>query len=179
MRALGAELGVDPMAAYNHIPNKAALLDGVVEAVWADLELPETDALDEAETLAALGSAMRDTLRRHPNAVPLVGSRPNRGNAGLQVADRAMAALTGAGVSASDAIAFVNAASSFVIGHTMCEVAQSPATDTQLIASIRDAIDARDHPTLARAFGDVDDDAFSDDRAFDLGLRSMIAGMLN
>lgn len=33
MRRLGAELGMDPMAAYYYVPSKAALLDAVVEAV--------------------------------------------------------------------------------------------------------------------------------------------------
>src|SRR5208337_4377183 len=33
MRRLGAELGVDPMAIYYHIPNKQALLEAIVEAV--------------------------------------------------------------------------------------------------------------------------------------------------
>ena len=42
MRRLGAELGVDPMAAYRHLPNKKALLAGVVEAVLAGADV-ETD----------------------------------------------------------------------------------------------------------------------------------------
>src|SRR5918999_1237962 len=40
MRRLGAELGVEAMSLYNHVPNKAALLDGMVETVINDIELP-------------------------------------------------------------------------------------------------------------------------------------------
>ncbi len=40
---LGKELGVNPMAAYYHIPNKAALLDAVVEAVMAEIDLSVDD----------------------------------------------------------------------------------------------------------------------------------------
>ena len=38
MRRLGAELGVNPMAAYHYVPNKAALYDLVLEAVMAGVD---------------------------------------------------------------------------------------------------------------------------------------------
>lgn len=180
MRALGSELGVDPMAAYNHVPNKAALLDGVVEAVWADLALPEPDPQASPEdVLVALGQAMRAALLRHPNTVPLVGTRPNRGEAGLRVADRAVGVLSRSGVSTSDAIAFVNAAASFVIGHTMCAVAAAEMSTTEMVDSVRDAIDPAAHPALAQAWDDLDADVFGDDRSFEIGLRSMVAGVMH
>ncbi|GAB3995459.1 hypothetical protein GCM10029992_12750 [Glycomyces albus] len=40
MRTLGERLGVDPMAVYHHLPNKAAVLDGVVEHMWAGSNCP-------------------------------------------------------------------------------------------------------------------------------------------
>ena len=40
MRRLGAELGVNPMAAYHYMPNKAALYDLVLEAVMAGVDRP-------------------------------------------------------------------------------------------------------------------------------------------
>ena len=39
MRALGRELRADPMAVYHHLPNKEAILDGVVEAVLSEIPL--------------------------------------------------------------------------------------------------------------------------------------------
>ncbi|HET6450954.1 MAG TPA: TetR family transcriptional regulator, partial [Spirochaetia bacterium] len=44
MRRLGASLGVDPMAVYYHLPNKAALYDAIVEAVMAEAEWGEGPA---------------------------------------------------------------------------------------------------------------------------------------
>ena len=41
MRRLGTELGVDPMAAYRHVAGKADLLDAIVEAVLAEIKIPE------------------------------------------------------------------------------------------------------------------------------------------
>ena len=40
MRKLGAELGVEAMSLYNHVPNKSALLDGMVEVLLGELEIP-------------------------------------------------------------------------------------------------------------------------------------------
>ena len=40
MRKLGAELGVEAMSLYNHVPNKGALLDGMVEVLLGELEIP-------------------------------------------------------------------------------------------------------------------------------------------
>ena len=45
MRKLGAELRVDPMATYHYFPNKASVLDGIAEAVYAEIPPPaDTDA---------------------------------------------------------------------------------------------------------------------------------------
>lgn len=76
MRALGRELGADPMAAYYHLPNKTAVLDGIVEAVWSELDLPEPSSQPWQERLEAIARAIRDTLRRHPNALPILATRP-------------------------------------------------------------------------------------------------------
>ena len=41
MRRLGAALGVDPMAIYHHVPNKDALVHGMVRRVFASMPEPE------------------------------------------------------------------------------------------------------------------------------------------
>ena len=62
MRRLGAELGVDPMAVYHYLPNKAALFDGITEAIWASLDLDDvidvmhvTPAADPAKPVLVAG----------------------------------------------------------------------------------------------------------------------------
>ena len=44
MRRLGEELGVEAMSLYNHVANKDDLLDGMVDMVFAEIELPTGDA---------------------------------------------------------------------------------------------------------------------------------------
>src|SRR6187402_3882828 len=40
MRKLGQELGVEAMAVYYHFANKDEVLDGIVDLVWAEIEVP-------------------------------------------------------------------------------------------------------------------------------------------
>jgi len=40
MRRVAASLGVGTMSLYNHVPNKAAVLDGVAEFIMADMASP-------------------------------------------------------------------------------------------------------------------------------------------
>ena len=40
MRKLGQELGVEAMSLYNHVANKDEILDGIVDLVFGEIELP-------------------------------------------------------------------------------------------------------------------------------------------
>ena len=42
MRKLAKELGVEAMSLYNHVANKDDLLDGMVDLVFAEIELPSS-----------------------------------------------------------------------------------------------------------------------------------------
>ena len=71
MRRLGQALGVDPMAVYHHLPNKTAVLDGIVELLWDGVRLPPTkpDERWQERPLAAVvlksgGQATPDDLRK-------------------------------------------------------------------------------------------------------------------
>lgn len=75
MRRLGAELQVEAMAIYKHFPNKAAVLDGIVAALLDDFgeTAPEEDW---RAAFRATFLSLRSALSAHPNALPLVASRP-------------------------------------------------------------------------------------------------------
>ena len=42
MRRLGKGLGVEAMSLYNHVANKDDILDGIVDLVLGDIEVPPT-----------------------------------------------------------------------------------------------------------------------------------------
>ena len=75
MRRLGEELGVKAMAVYKHFPNKNAILDGVDESMLGRLAESTTET-DWREGFRTTFLSLRALLVAHPNALPLVASRP-------------------------------------------------------------------------------------------------------
>lgn len=70
MRNLATLLGVVPMALYRHVVNKEDLLDGMVEEVYAEVEL--LAGAGWRTTMRQRATTMREALRRHPWAVELM-----------------------------------------------------------------------------------------------------------
>lgn len=79
MRRLGAELGAQAMTLYHYLPNKTALLDGLVELVVPAVR-PSFDgpAGEWPLRLREFAVAFRAELLRHPGAITLVATRPVR-----------------------------------------------------------------------------------------------------
>lgn len=71
MRRLGVEVGRDATVLYRHIPDKAALLDGVVETMLADLSVDTADP-HWAGQLRTVARRLRTLALAHPNVVPLL-----------------------------------------------------------------------------------------------------------
>ncbi len=94
IRSLATELGVKPMSVYHHVPGKEAILDGIVDAVFAEFELPAAGGDWRTELRARYASA-RAVLRRHPWAVALLESRVNPGPMTLRQHDAVLGTLYG------------------------------------------------------------------------------------
>jgi AcrR family transcriptional regulator len=70
MRRLAEELDAAPMALYRHVANKDDLLDGMIDLVFAELDVPTGSGWRAAMRERALG--MRQALLHHPWAVGLM-----------------------------------------------------------------------------------------------------------
>ncbi|MGH9117662.1 MAG: TetR/AcrR family transcriptional regulator C-terminal domain-containing protein [Acidimicrobiales bacterium] len=72
VRRLAAELDMEPMSLYKRVANKDDLITGIAELIWNEVaaSAPPTD--DWAGWLHTLGTAVRDAVRQHPNALPLL-----------------------------------------------------------------------------------------------------------
>lgn len=82
-RRLGQELGRDAMALYRYAPDRAALLDGIVELVLAELEIPD-DGQDWQTQLRRAAHSFRLLALAHPHVVGLIMSRPMSTPLGLR-----------------------------------------------------------------------------------------------
>lgn len=120
MRRLGAELGVEAMSLYNHFPNKAALLDGIVEMVINDINLP-SNIEDWRACVREMARSYRETALEHPNIVPLVATRPFNTVASLKPVEAGFEIFRNAGFAPEDAVHAFRTLAGFVTGYTLAE----------------------------------------------------------
>lgn len=83
MRKLGDALGVEAMSLYNHVSNKSELLDGMVDVVFAEIDLPPAD-VDWRAAMRTRALSARRVLTRHRWAIGLMESRSAPGPATLR-----------------------------------------------------------------------------------------------
>src|SRR5438128_11470911 len=83
MRRLGQKLGVEAMSLYNHVRSKEDMLDGMVDVVFSEIDLPATGA-DWRTAMRTRGISARQILLRHPWAIGLMESRATPGPATLR-----------------------------------------------------------------------------------------------
>jgi AcrR family transcriptional regulator len=99
MRKLGEALGVEAMSLYNHVANKGDLLDGMIDIVFGEIDLPAADDGDWRAGMRRRAISARLVLRRHPWAIGLMESRTSPGPATLRHHDAVLGCLRRAGFS--------------------------------------------------------------------------------
>src|SRR6516162_8915268 len=98
MRKLGEALGVEAMSLYNHVASKGDLLDGMIDIVFSEIDLPAGDG-DWKAVMRRRAISARQVLRRHPWAIGLMESRTTPGPATLRHHDAVLGCLRRAGFS--------------------------------------------------------------------------------
>jgi AcrR family transcriptional regulator len=121
MRKLGAELGVEAMSLYNHVPNKSALLDGMVEVLLGELEIPPKD-LGWEERIREGYRAFRWLAHEHPNVFPLLINRPPDTMDGVWLVEESLKTLEDAGFGKETALHAFRSLSSYTFGYAMAEI---------------------------------------------------------
>lgn len=118
MRKLGQRLGVEAMSLYKHVANKDDLLDGIVDLVASEIDVPHPGSPWKGEMRKRAQSA-HAVLLRHPWATMLIVSRANPGPAMLRYVDATIGCLVQAGFSYAMADRAWNAVDSYVYGFTL------------------------------------------------------------
>ena len=101
-RKLGEALGVEAMSLYNHVASKSDLLDGMIDVVFGEIDLPDLDGDGDGGWRAAMrrrAVSARQVLRRHPWAIGLMESRTSPGPATLRHHDAVLGCLRRGGFS--------------------------------------------------------------------------------
>jgi AcrR family transcriptional regulator len=115
MRRLAEELHVEAMSLYNHVANKGDLQNGMVDAVFDEVELPSHNE-DWKTALRKRSVSLRDMLKRHPWANGLMDSAATPGDATLRHHDRVIATFRHGGFSIAMTAHALAALDSYVYG---------------------------------------------------------------
>jgi AcrR family transcriptional regulator len=151
MRRLGAAVDVEAMSLYNHVADKSDLLDGMVDTVFSEIELPSPEA--------GWRSAMRDralsarsVLTRHPWAVGLMDSRTSPGPATLRHHDAVLGSLRSAGFAVPMAAHAFSALDSYTYGFVLQETSlpiDSPEQTEEVATAMLERFPTDEYPHLA------------------------------
>src|SRR5919107_4811686 len=173
MRKLGSELGVEAMSLYNHVPNKGALLDGMVEVLLGELEVPPEDESWERRIREAY-RAFRRLAHERPNVFPLLITRPPDTMDGVWLVEEFLKTLGEAGFDPETALYAFRVLSSYTSGYAMAEIrgfamepaggrlgaSRLPGNDFPYIHELDDRLQIVDH-----------------DAEFEFGLDLILAGL--
>jgi len=113
MRRLAQDVGVEAASLYYHVPNKDALLDGIVMRIRAEMRVPEELPTDWADLMEAIFTEYRRVLAAHPNLISLAGRRVETDP------DSGLLFLTQQGFSDDDAVELWQSIMAFTVGFSM------------------------------------------------------------
>lgn len=121
MRKLGQELGVEAMALYYHFANKEEVLDGAIDLVFSEIDLPATGAHWKTSMRQRAISA-RQVLSRHRWAIGLMESRAKPGLANLRHHDAVIGSLRAAGFDIAMAAHAYSLLDSYIYGFALTKM---------------------------------------------------------
>ncbi|NLB47333.1 MAG: TetR/AcrR family transcriptional regulator [Microbacteriaceae bacterium] len=120
MRNVGKELGVEAMSLYHHVASKDALLDALTDWIFAQIELPGSEA-PWREGMTIRAASARNVLVSHPWALTLIDSRVNPGAALLRHHDAVIGCLRRGGFSVELAAQSFSVIDAYVYGFALTE----------------------------------------------------------
>jgi AcrR family transcriptional regulator len=185
MRRLGAELGVDPMAVYHHVPGKDAVVSGLVEKVFSEMRLPPYGGPPGGgawrDLVRAWARAYRDVVRSHPNLVlQVVSDAAAASEAVILVSEPLYGALEEAGLPPLAVVRASDLVADYVNGFALAEASQPPGEPydrRELLARVQGKKEGL--PAMARVFGALAEHEarYDFDSGFDAGLDIILAGI--
>jgi len=142
MRRLAGELGIEAMSLYHHVESKDDILDGMIDLVSAEMELP-VGGEEWRSGMRRRAVSTRAVLAAHPWAIGIFDSRTSPGPATLHHLDGAIAFLRGAGFSISMAAHALSILDSYVRGFAMQEATLPLDASGSIEAATEDILEQR------------------------------------
>ena len=180
MRKLAQALDVEAMSLYHHVANKDDILDGMVDLVFAEIELPAGD-LDWSTAMRQRARSLRSALVRHPWAIGIIDSRSAPGPATLRHHDAVIGCCRRAGFSVEMSAHAFSLIDSYIYGFVLQEV-NMPFADgddlSEILKTMVPADFAQTYPHFAELTSDyVLREGYSYSDEFEFGLDLILDGL--
>jgi AcrR family transcriptional regulator len=179
MRKLGQVLGFEAMSLYNHVPNKDDVLDGIVDLVLAETELPVSDGDWETAVRTSAVSVHR-VLRDHSWAAKLLMSPERVRPARLHYMDSLLGRLRTAGFSADTTYHAYHVLDGYIFGFSLWETSHTYTAEqvTQFVATFGRDITPDTYPYLhEHGQQHLNEGPHHDVSAFEFGLDLILDGL--
>ena len=179
MRELGKRLGVEAMSLYNHVANKDDVLDGILDLVVSEIDLPSGD-VDWRVAMRRRAASARAVFGRHRWASMLLDSRESSGPGRMYYFDWVIGTLRRSGFSVELAVHAFSAIDSYIygFGRQQLNMAAGEGTAEESAEAILSAIPADEFPYLAEVITDFMLTVGYDESAdFDFGLGLILDGL--
>ncbi len=151
MRKLGEAVGVEAMSLYHHVANKDDLLNGMIDVVFSEIDLPSGEA-DWKTAMRHRAISVRRVLSRHRWAIGLMESRPSPGPATLRHHDAVIGCLRNAGFAVELTAHAYSVLDSYIYGFALQERSlpfDTPDETAELAQVILAQFPADEYPHLA------------------------------
>jgi AcrR family transcriptional regulator len=180
MRALGEELGVEAMSLYHYVANKDELLDGMVDVVFSEIELPTTD-VDWKTAMRRRAISTREALARHRWAVGLLESSTSPGPANFRLHDAVLGCLREAGFSVENASHAYSVQDAYIYGFALQEKTlpvDTPEDLAEAAEGLRRQFSAAEYPHIAETISEhVTQPGYDFADEFEFGLDLILDGL--
>lgn len=184
MRRLGAELGVEGMSLYKHVADKDALLDGIVELLWAELPAGPAPGAGWREALRELADGAYAVFGRHPIVAPLMATRNFINIEVLRRYQSYLELLQRAGFGRRGGLDAIGAVVGQGLGYGLLALryadpapeAAEPESNLQRIRRITRSLPADVPDPLVELAVDLTSECDTD-RCFDISIEALLAGL--
>ena len=151
IRSLAQHLGVKPMSLYYYVTNKDDILDGIVDLVFSEIDLPVPGDGWRSEMRRRAISA-RSVLRRHSWAIEILQSRTAPGPGTLRHHNAVIGTMREAGFTVEMTAHAFALLDSYIYGFALSEASlpiNGPETVTEVAEQMMMQYLAVDYPHLA------------------------------
>jgi AcrR family transcriptional regulator len=178
-RRLGQELGVEAMALYYYFASRDQIVDGIVDLVFAEIDLPASDGAWKT-AMRRRAISLRDILLRHRWAIGLMESRRNGGPANLRHHDAVIGSLRTGGMDIPMTAHAYSLLDSYVYGFALTKMTLPFDTEdevAEVAEGLRQSFDLDTYPHLVEMIGHALQPGYDYLDEFEWGLDLILDGL--